>query len=440
MNSQTDTWFQFALQQVAAESYLDGIDWAIPEQVRARLFQGNTNPAFPATGYTRAPDDLGKIFSDRYTIIAHRANDATGFSGTLLRWTNDEGGTEYTLSIRSTEYKNANQGGDWQRDGLPGGDGEIVRNGFALGQLAALEDFYQRVVLPLTGAAKLNVTGYSLGGHLATVFTETHAAQVEAAYVFNSAGRGEITGPGGTTAQRMSAMIDHFRAVLTSEPSASALAVLSPNDPRRPVYQGLYQAARQAYLADPAWDPFVASDANIYADPRYRWALVETRELAGYGTKSVAIGRAGLGTAGDALITSIYGSALNADSTLVANSQVHPSNKNAVFIEGQPFLELALSSQQQSDFGNTHAITLLADSLALQREFQRFDATLTREQIEAVINASSAKKAKVLATLGDAQAAEGDSLEKTLLALRRAFDAVVRLGFITEPVAMMQPQ
>ena len=423
MSKELNTWFEFALQQAAAESHLESIDWTDPELVEQRLDRGNTRLPFEPSGHTRMPAALAAEFIAKNQIIAHRANDATGFSGTLLQWTNEQGGTEYTLSIRSTEYKIFTQGGDAERDHLLGANGEIITKGFALGQLAALEDFYEREVLPLTGAARINVTGYSLGGHLATVFTETHADGVKAAYVYNSAGRGALLGEGGTTAERMGGMIEHFREVLTSEPNANAFGAIPPTDPRWDRYRFLHQAALQAHLADPTWNPFAAGATRVYGDPRYRWALVETAELAGYRSIPGVPFRAGLGTAGDALITSIYGSALNADTTLVANSQIHPLNKNAVFIEGQPLLELASSSEERGDFGNTHAITLLVDSLALQREFQRLDPTLSRGQIEAIIRASSAQKAKSVAVLGDTQAAEGDSLEKALLALRRAFDA-----------------
>jgi Ca2+-binding RTX toxin-like protein len=421
VSSQTDTWFKFALHQVAAESYLDGIAWANPQQVRARLFQGNTRPDVPASGHTRAPDALGRIFTNsNYSIVAHRANDSTGFSGTLLQWTNEQGAIEYTLSLRSTEFKPFDEGGDRERDNLSGANGEVVGSGFAIGQLAALEDFYQREVLPVVGATKINVTGYSLGGHLATVFTETHSDQVRAAYVFNSAGRGQIVGEGGTSAERMAGMIGQFRATLVSEPIADVLNGLPPT--MRDAYLPLYQSALRAHLADPGWNPFAPSDASVYGDPRYRWAKVVTSTLGSHPTGPATFPRAGLGTAGDGLITSIYGSALKADSTLVANSQIHASNKRAVYIEGQPFVE-GLPGGDKSDFGNTHAITLIVDSLALMREFQRIDPNLSQAQIELLISASSAMRAKLTAPLADANAAEGDSLEKSFLALRRAFDA-----------------
>jgi Ca2+-binding RTX toxin-like protein len=422
MASEIGKWFEFALQQLAAESHLDGIDWTIIEQVEERLLQGNTDPQFPASGYTRLPPKLARDFMNRYAIVAHRANDATGFSATLLRWTNDQEGTEYTLSVRSTEYKTANEGGDRERDGLSGADGSIVAFGFAFAQLAALENFYEMEVLPIIGGARLNVTGYSLGGHLATVFTETHPDRVKAAYVFNSAGRGVIGDAGGVTPERMTAMINYFRATLTSEPSASAFANIPRSDPGRARYEVLYQAALQAHFADPGWNPFAATDTNLYNDPRYVWARTVTTELAGFPAAAVGAPREGLGTPGDALVTSVFGAALSNDVEIVANSQVHPSNKNEIFIEGQPFVEGVFPIEQRSDFGNTHAITLLVDSLALMKEFERLDPALTKEKIESFFKAASAQKSKAVALLSDPEAAEGDSLERTLLALRRVFD------------------
>jgi VCBS repeat-containing protein len=419
MANEIATWYRFALQQVAAESMLDRTDISLAQI----LFEGNTDTrrAPEPSGYTRMPEALAAQFTGAGNqIIAHRANDATGFSGTLLRWTNEQGGTEYTLSVRSTEYKPFERGGDRARDFF-GADGEILRSGFAFGELAALEDFYEREVLPLTGAARIHVTGYSLGGHLATVFTEMHAEAVKAAYVFNGAGRGEVLGPGGTSPERMAAMIGQFRAALTSEPNADVLDGLPPAT--RSAFLPYYQSALNAHLADPGWNPFAPTDVSAYGDPRYRWARIVTSTLGSFPTRSVIPPRAGLGTPGDALISSIYGNALNHDSTLVANSQVHPSTRNAVFIEGQPFLEGVYPIQERSDFGNTHAITLLVDSLALQREFGRLDPGLSREQIELIIQASSAQRTKHRAFLGDPEAAEGDSLERALIALRRALDA-----------------
>jgi hypothetical protein len=133
-----------------------------------------------------------QAFVAQYQIIDHHANDATGFSATLLK---DTTSNTYTLSFRSTEYQNQVDGGDWERDGLPGAAGEIALDGFALAQLVSMERYYQELktsgTLPV--GATLNVTGYSLGGHLATVFTELHANEIAATYAFDGAGRGRMS-------------------------------------------------------------------------------------------------------------------------------------------------------------------------------------------------------------------------------------------------------
>ena len=51
--SEISAWLQFALQQMAAESYLDGINWNNAEQVKIQLRLGNNRPGFPESGATR---------------------------------------------------------------------------------------------------------------------------------------------------------------------------------------------------------------------------------------------------------------------------------------------------------------------------------------------------------------------------------------------------
>ena len=209
--SDIGTWLRFTLQQMAAESYLDGIALSNSDAIIQRLKLGNNNPLLNSpdnpilSGATRFVDISGvpgasqvagsaQAFVARYQIIDHHANDATGFSATLMR---DNQTGEYTLSFRSTEFKNQVDGGDYERDGangllLRGADGEIVTSGFAFAQLAAMEDYFRDLKegrmsdgsldlllrQHLQNGGKLNVTGYSLGAHLATIFTEMHATEV----------------------------------------------------------------------------------------------------------------------------------------------------------------------------------------------------------------------------------------------------------------------
>src|SRR5690242_18962895 len=85
---------------------------------------------------------------------------------------------EYVLSFRSTEYQNEDRGGDWNRDGISGADGEIANYGFAVAQVADAEAWFRQLKAnaTLSDDAKYSVTGYSLGAHLATVFSEAHRA------------------------------------------------------------------------------------------------------------------------------------------------------------------------------------------------------------------------------------------------------------------------
>ena len=100
----------------------------------------------------------------------------------------------FTLSFRSVEYSNQIDGGDWERDGRPGAAGEIAGLGFAFAQLVSMERYWRDIKASLPVDAVVNITGYSLGGHLATVFTELHAGEVNHTYTFNGAGRGHLTG------------------------------------------------------------------------------------------------------------------------------------------------------------------------------------------------------------------------------------------------------
>ena len=183
-------WRDGVLQQVAAESY-----WHLSDTQAEILRRGNSprdpnDPTKLPSQFIRLTSTQASDFISRYNIAHHHANDSSGFSATLLF---DTQAQKYTLAFRSTEYKNPSEGGDFDRDGKSGAGGEIQGYGFAFGQLSAMEAYYAYLkshVLP--EGSKINVSGYSLGGHLALVFTELHATEIEQTLVFNSAGRGSL--------------------------------------------------------------------------------------------------------------------------------------------------------------------------------------------------------------------------------------------------------
>jgi Ca2+-binding RTX toxin-like protein len=409
---------------MAAESYLDD-----PGGLQVQLTRGNNNFGFdpqtgPLLGATRFTDSLADRFIAKYDIVSHHANDSTGFSATLMQ---ERGTNTFTLSFRSTEYKNQVEGGDWERDGLFAApltfaaDGEIGADGFAFGQLAAMENYYLQLttsgVLP-TGAT-LNVTGYSLGSHLATIFTELHANDPDIVfghtYTFNGAGRGHINGPGVTEAARIDGMLDLLREVLFN-PDAGVSHVVDG------ITNSRYLAA--ADLAGQPFSPFTSETTlgaagNIYIDARYRWAVEVATTVYDMDGAHTSPGEMGTSPA-FAKITQLYGLATTGDLNVVANSGVH-APATPVFIEGQPLIEGVPLFQDQADFGNAHAITLLVDSLATQELIQTIDPRYGQASAELLIKAASNSNADTVAPLNTPDVVESDSLEKTVDAFRKLF-------------------
>lgn len=444
--SDISAWLQFALQQMAAESYLDGIALSNGNDIITRLKLGNNNPLLndpndpTLDGATRFVNLAGvpnasqitgsaQAFVARYQIVDHHANDATGFSATLMR---DNQTGEYTLSFRSTEYKNQLDGGDYERDGangllLTGADGEILTRGFAFGQLAAMEQYYQSTVKNLlpTGVV-LNVTGYSLGAHLATVFTEMHGLETSTpflfghTYTFNGPGRGtfNVALPDeAAEAQRMRQMIDKLTLVLL-DPDAG-LPTPRPPDEFLPTGYILAKNAQQAdQQADRVFDPFAAGNAaNIYSDARYLWAKEVVS--AQFGPLFSVAGDISRNDGAFNLITQIVGHATQGDTEYVANSGNHAA-EISVFIEDQPNLDgFGGFFGANGDFGTTHSITLIVDSLALQELFQTVAPALTQPDMEAIFAASSNQRASGF--VGTSGIAEGNSLENALDVLGTLF-------------------
>lgn len=390
------TWLNFALQQMAAEAYLHQF-LSGPRSLVEVLNNGNNNedviPVDQFSGKTRFVDLAGvpnasqivgsaQAFVARYQIIDHHANDATGFSGTLMR---DTQTGQYTLSFRSLEYQDQAQGGDWERDGIPGAAGEIAAKGFALGQLVSMERYYDELKNSgkLPAGATLNVTGYSLGGHLATIFTELHSAEIQHTYTFNAAGRGLVDGvtPVLTEAIRIQQLIDAMDAKFVEfDPSGTLLRSGVPG--------------------------------NIYSIDWYQQAsVIVTAEFQTTGTAFLSPGglNGGVTRTDGAFskITQLFGASVTGgDVQLVANSGMH-GPVQSVLIEGQPLLE---SLPSLRDYGNAHSITLMVDSLALQSLFETLDPDLTQTDIENILKAASPARADVTALAIEEHTAEGDTL------------------------------
>jgi Ca2+-binding RTX toxin-like protein len=121
---------------------------------------------------------------------------------------------------------------------------------------------------------------------------------------------------------------------------------------------------------------------------------------------------------------------------MVADSQWHHGANVDVFIEDQPLVRGTIrkaaagvywdtgalmpnNNYTQNDFGDTHSIVLLIDSLSVQHLLQTLAPTATQADIETLFKAASVVKAE--STTGTQGRAEGDVLETLLDSLLRVF-------------------
>lgn len=167
MSNEITTYLKFANVQMAAEAdYLNVTDFSDREAIRAALIRGNNRSS-------KFPDTLATEFAANWTVVEHKANTATGFSGTLFKYTGPTDASkgltngELVLSFRSTEFAD-----DAVRDNQATNGLEIAKEGWAFGQIADMEAWYASLKSEgkIPAGASFNVTGYSLGGHLATAF------------------------------------------------------------------------------------------------------------------------------------------------------------------------------------------------------------------------------------------------------------------------------
>lgn len=103
---------------------------------------------------------------------------------------------------------------------------EIKDTGWAWGQIADMETWYdelRRDPGKLQGQT-FSVTGYSLGGHLATAFHLLHPDDVKEVVAFNGAGVGKVKSGG--LADGLRAALDTFNG-LRSDPERMAFALSS---------------------------------------------------------------------------------------------------------------------------------------------------------------------------------------------------------------------
>ena len=181
---------------MAAEAFLvydEGVNKGkLKDNIKLALTDGN----YHASKFTATQAD---DFLADWVVVAQRPNTLTGFSGTLFRCkrTDEARGLkegELVLSMRSTEFID-----DAVRDSASTNTLEVHDTGWAWGQISDMEAWYAQLKADpaMLGNKTFSVTGYSLGGHLATAFNllrreDGTLGRVSNVITFNGAGVGEV--------------------------------------------------------------------------------------------------------------------------------------------------------------------------------------------------------------------------------------------------------
>ena len=197
MTNVVSTYLKYANLQMAAEaSLLTGV-LAGTVQLKDALTGGNDR----SSKFTDALAD--QFIADGWEVVAHQANTPTGFSGSLF---GNKNTGELVLSFRSTEFID-----DAVRDNQATNSMEISKYGWAFGQIADMKNWVDGLYASgkIPAGAPLSVTGYSLGGHLATAFNMLYPGAVSATYTFNGAGVGQTLN--GASLTTTIAQFDHMR-------------------------------------------------------------------------------------------------------------------------------------------------------------------------------------------------------------------------------------
>jgi len=485
---------KYANLQLAAEALYDFRAKLTPSQTPGDLISTEGHyfdairPDILTTGNEHAsrfaPTEAEKFVKD-WIVIDHLSNTTTGFSGTLFY---NEAEKQYVLSIRSTEFID-----DTLRDSVATNAMEIKEFGWAFGQISDMEAWYAQLTKPggpLEGK-HFSVTGYSLGGHLATAFNllrheDGSAGNVDRVVTFNGAGVGQVGFP-------LSQVINDFNALRAApesiaarfsdaglgtlyqtlrerlsdghSPTADDYALLHTVSAAATDDVGLARFASERKQLSLALDRLknikqavtllaevtdtkdgqpAAIPERVVAQARfeYQMALLVAQEFKTTAKAllpaaiNIVLGKSDGAPRLDNQFDVVGRETTTLVTAMVADSQWHHGANVDVFIEDQPLVRgtirkaaagvywdtgalMPINNYTQNDFGDTHSIVLLIDSLSVQHLLQTLAPTATQADIETLFKAASVVKAE--STTGTQGRAEGDGLETLLDSLLRVF-------------------
>lgn len=505
---------EMAKLQIVAEAFLEG---PLKEN-------GNRVPTPREKPYTRRDKELSKINEDLLTygndhtskltkaqaeqfmqdweVISYMPITDTGFSGTLFRAKrpikDDKGNVivekdQLIMSFRSTEFID-----DSARDNQATNTLEIKEKGWAFGQIDDMERWYQslRDDKTIGDGEEIILTGYSLGGHLATAFNILHKDEkrIKKTYTFNGAGVGKKADDSLMDKDTLQQIIKTFGENRRAETLESLLNVEA-----RSYYQSLkksYQelkdtidhknskednnkviniikdkednfiktanaftnALSQAEAGDQqAENKEFIDDMNLLAEAitRARIVLEENKRVSeltsGEGSTPPLVNYRDIAAANfdyqvavllAARKTKAYSAwnVFNGESgannlifdernvikqpyegfydiyaknppSMVASSQLHYGTDIPITVENQPLgrglytagvkeakeqygdLKLLVNNYNNTDFGDTHSIVLLVDSLETQRQLQGISNKTTIDDFNKIMSLSTNKNA-----------------------------------------------
>ena len=498
------TYLEFSNLQIASEAFIGNSQSKDPGTIidgegfkRINLILGN--------GHTsKFTETAADEFMQHWQVVEHITNTKTGFSGTLFEAKVDIPSAgikagDQVLSFRSTEFVD-----DEVRDSQATNSMEISDRGFAFGQISDLRDWVGQMRAKNLMKDHISVTGYSLGGHLATAFYKLNeegafpGLNIDRTYTFNGAGIGKLKDPKNMTLKEV---LNQFKSIKENganevfktelgkktyqeikEINDSALNINKETSEEE--FQSFIDSMKKI-LADKKKDTMlyhdpaspelqkILNDINILENAIERISDINKEILRiknftdtegssnkVYNVKpknvaslsidyQIALGLASNNTEsyglksganrilrGDKLDTELknnfYDIMGDTDPSMVALSQKHFGEDIRIGIEDQPIsrgwykwnatisslynlgVKLFVDHYGKNDFGDTHSIILLTDSLVTQELLKQLDDNFSHEKFKPILKLSS----NILTQAGmmnDHQGvAEGDALENII--------------------------